>query len=351
MANMYGHMFPSLAHRLIYSYTIPSPEQPNPSCGISEEAQAQFHMFIKHLFEKLYEDPSVIGMPLYEDKLSGQEDKKTLQGARLKTEGKLNQFLDFLIKLGMVGESKGDTLLVKSSSVKLAARLKQLKALGFSVQEQEGLYVLSYAPFAQLFDAYCFHANRIQKKGIVARRVFSGGHTDWYAASAAERYGDFVASKNFICSVESFCQEQGFSCSNDPWDHRRILWEKEYPKKKRILFGIQVEPWRRFQVQYTLRASDFQAVFEAFDEMSEPLQQFIMDKANPCSGCRYCVQTDKSKTKPLAVSRVTLNGTSKAICSYYPFWSLQDMGDSMIKPVQELLATAERVLYAKYVKP
>ena len=42
MRNMYGESFPSLAHRLIYSYLIPAPEKPELGCGIDEELQVQY---------------------------------------------------------------------------------------------------------------------------------------------------------------------------------------------------------------------------------------------------------------------------------------------------------------------
>ena len=108
--------------------------------------------------------------------------------------------------------------------------------------------------------------------------------------------------------------------------------------------GVDEEAQMQYQAMYTVRVSDFQTVFAEFSSMSYGLKQLIMDKASRCSGCRYCVQTDKSGTKPLAVSHVSYNGNDKAICSYYPFWSLHEVGSDRSDQLIELMSIAERVL-------
>jgi|GEM_PF-3305021 hypothetical protein len=48
------------------------------------------------------------------------------------------------------------------------------------------------------------------------------------------------------------------------------------------------------------------------------LQDFVLSKTKKCNQCRYCVQTDKTGTRPLAYVKVSRDGNSYALCPYFP---------------------------------
>ncbi|MCL2549014.1 MAG: hypothetical protein FWE76_07620, partial [Symbiobacteriaceae bacterium] len=219
---------------------------------------------------------------------------------------------------------------------------------GLCIQAEGKNFRITCPEFPAMLPAYWYHANRKHRKGKDSRRAFIWGYTRWQVETALECYGSYVPDATFFGSVEDYCRQHGYVCSNDEWDNRTVNWEKEYPKKKRILFSVFAQPWGQYQVMHTVRVSDFQIVFAEFASMSDGLKQMIMDKASRCSGCRYCVQTDKSGTKPLAASHVTHNGVDKVICSYYPFWSLREISSERADQLIELMSIAERVLADKY---
>ncbi len=57
---------------------------------------------------------------------------------------------------------------------------------------------------------------------------------------------------------------------------------------------------------------------DAFDRMDGQLQQFIASCTKRCDGCRYCVQTDKTGTRPLAAIPINHEGEMLRLCPYFP---------------------------------
>ena len=347
MESFYGKPFPSLAHRLIYSYLIPVITTPDPECELKECEQLEFRAFIRYALEKLYQDPTIIDMPMFEDALSGQEDKDVLKERRAKVEAKLNQFFDMLIKIGAAGEpdTDGESMTINRKAVRISKHLDMLQFIGLEVRSDGTDFIITSKDFPNMFFAYNYHARK-QLEASAAKRRFILGRTEAQKVTAGEYYGSFVPESGsvFFGKLEEYCSQNGYTHSNDIWGGCTVNWEREYAKKKRILFTVFIEPWRQYQVMYSIRVSDFQAVFDQFATMSDGLKQMIMDRATRCSGCRYCVQTDKTGTKPIAVSRVTFQGVDKAVCSYYPFWALHEMSAERARQLIELMGIAERVL-------
>ncbi|MCL1795809.1 MAG: hypothetical protein FWG37_02845 [Clostridia bacterium] len=60
---------------------------------------------------------------------------------------------------------------------------------------------------------------------------------------------------------------------------------------------------------------------EAFDSMGAELQAFVAGRTKKCNGCNYCVQTDKTGSRPLAHVPVTHDGKEHRLCTYFPGYS------------------------------
>lgn len=63
-----------------------------------------------------------------------------------------------------------------------------------------------------------------------------------------------------------------------------------------------------------MRMPMFKTVLEKADSLPSEVAEFIASNTKTCDGCRYCVQTDKTKTRPLAA--VKLSGKNK--CPMFP---------------------------------
>lgn len=57
---------------------------------------------------------------------------------------------------------------------------------------------------------------------------------------------------------------------------------------------------------------------EAFDQMDSMMQSFVVAQTKKCDQCDYCIQTDRSRTRPRAYLTVSHLGKSYALCTYFP---------------------------------
>ena len=57
---------------------------------------------------------------------------------------------------------------------------------------------------------------------------------------------------------------------------------------------------------------------EKFDLMEKDLQRFVVNQTKQCDGCRYCVQTDKTKLRPLAYFTIAFEGEEYKLCPLFP---------------------------------
>lgn len=67
-----------------------------------------------------------------------------------------------------------------------------------------------------------------------------------------------------------------------------------------------------------LRIPMFKVVLERMDELPDRASAFIERHTKTCDGCRYCVQTDKTRTRPLAA--VSVNGRKK--CPHFAAFTM-----------------------------
>lgn len=63
-----------------------------------------------------------------------------------------------------------------------------------------------------------------------------------------------------------------------------------------------------------LRLPSYKGVLENLGKYSQTVKNFIFENGKNCDGCRYCVQTDKTGTRPLANVKVD----DKRKCTYFP---------------------------------
>ena len=71
--------------------------------------------------------------------------------------------------------------------------------------------------------------------------------------------------------------------------------------------------------------------------MDKQLQHFVVSRTKKCDGCKYCVQTDKTGSRPLACISIELEGEKYKLCPYFPgynySWSYvdDDLAEKLIR--------------------
>lgn len=78
---------------------------------------------------------------------------------------------------------------------------------------------------------------------------------------------------------------------------------------------------------------------EVFDSMNKELQPFIINRTKKCDGCRYCIQTDKSGSRPLACIPIDFDGNVYKLCPYFPGYnySWADINDDLAGKLIKML--------------
>lgn len=106
-------------------------------------------------------------------------------------------------------------------------------------------------------------------------------------------------------------------------DFVKLVGKKEEPLKKawaeRNHLGIELsyEELRLEPAFLWLCIPMFQTILEHTSHLSNKTVQLICNYIKNCDGCRYCVQTDKTGTRPLAA--INVNGQNK--CPRFPGFS------------------------------
>lgn len=128
-------------------------------------------------------------------------------------------------------------------------------------------------------------------------------------------------------------------------DYVKQFGEKETPVKMswadKTHYGIELtyEDLRLEPYFIWLRMADFKNVLtKCSDSLPDNVVDFIVNNTKNCDGCRYCVQTDKTGTRPLAAISVG----NKKKCPYYPAFSMNwrflstELAESMLAVLDTL---------------
>lgn len=159
-----------------------------------------------------------------------------------------------------------------------------------------------------------------------SRCVFDPG-TDWLNYS----FDDMLDANGKVISLCSKLNELGY--------RREIMIDGRYLSLNYVKeYGKRTEPIKKawadkshlgIEISYEdlcivpatlhIRLPRFTEFLSRADELPGAAKKLISEKLKNCDACGYCVQTDKSGTRPLAA--VTFEGVEK--CPYFPSFSLR----------------------------
>ncbi|MDR0325935.1 MAG: hypothetical protein LBI19_07590 [Oscillospiraceae bacterium] len=79
---------------------------------------------------------------------------------------------------------------------------------------------------------------------------------------------------------------------------------------------------------------------EAFDVMNIELRRFVMRHTKQCDGCKFCVQTDKTGSRPLAYVTVGFENKNYRFCTYFPGYNYcwTQIDDALAENLMQMLA-------------
>jgi hypothetical protein len=332
--------FTSLEQRMAQTYIDVFPKFiPDKSAKIDRVEQEKFYSLMKNLYQLAFNEPLLFVSSLHEDDVYPNRYKKSYGKPELITNmRKFTKAMDSLLQ--------SMYLLGQDSNAKINIRQKEI------------LSKLGINNYNKLPIAWNWMANR-QDSNIVE---FMYCLFDRNYPYSSDIYASLLGESSFR-KLENWMIKQGykrFDIHNTTASDCKLtltyanpLWGKEPPKGgfeyKIRHTGISVQ--YDFYVQQPAVfglciPNGLKTYLDAFDSMSTKNKSFVVNQTKRCDGCRYCVQTDKTGSRPLAFIQVNYEQKKYNLCPYFPgyCYSWTSINDDLVVQIIEMLSFMDKFI-------
>lgn len=336
------------------------------TCAPAPEDGKRLQAFriITGIYEIFAKDVTVLGFKPVEDvsfnpweQQKGREkDVKSIRDAIAKITTLMQEFYG-MVETAEVHE--GGLLLTKSSNSPKRALAKALEALGISIEKgdqimlrmpngvAEGLKEL--ATISREHNVHIIDKSKSDAAFLLFSRCVYDVSTNWTALA----FDKLLTAQGELIKLCSELEKRGFQ-RVDCRDGKRISLDyvKQHGKQEELKMawgershsGIEVsfEDLRLEPCFIWIRMPMFKTILEHINEIPVETAKFISDWTKTCDGCRYCIQTDKTGTRPLAA--IKINGSNK--CPYFPGFSMnwRNLSQELSANILAVLDAVEQIL-------
>jgi len=306
----------------------------------SREEQEAAYRFIRSVYTRLYDDPSLLGFKHAPDDCfrgwEKQSDKPGLAGKIRGVIRKIEEFVALLYRIALDG-AVVDTL--------KPAQVRQLAKFAIPPEAAKGLALLA----------------KISAERVAGDQrpylTFSRGVFDVTAPWTQEVFGNMLSDRVAFDRLADFLTESGYRRVDGRSEENQMAavtldFVREYAETRdklkwawaeRTRGGIEViyEELREVQPLYSMRIPYFAELLRHAELASTQVRDFICAQAKKCDNCRYCVQTDKTGTKPLAFVPVGEFPICPLFCGFQFRWRTLD--DDAVGNIIALLGFVDEV--------
>jgi hypothetical protein len=324
--------YKSMEQRAAHTYMALFPQFiPDEKASVSIAGQEEFYNAMKNLYQLIFDDPLLVATSLHDDDAfpnrfnMSSSGKSELQKNRRKF---LKVMGDLLQNMFLLGQGADVKLNKKQQAVlsKLGADITSLSAAWRWMSTRPGASLTAFS--------YClFDENHSYTPDIYARLL--GEMTfrkleNWMTGQGYKPYDIY----NVIASE---CK-LSLSYANPAWSKERPNGGFEY-KVKHTGIAARYDPCIKEPAVFGLCIPKglMKPLIESFDSMSERLKGFVVQQTTKCWNCRYCVQTDKTGSRPMAYLPVCHEQKEYNLCTYFPGYSYcwtgidDDLADQLIE--------------------
>lgn len=308
-------MYPSLEARMADSFlTMFPPFVPDEKAAVSVPAQEEFYRLMRALYELAAGEPLLFVSELHDDDVypdhfnQAAYGKPTLRNWQRKFTKAVNETVKLLYSLG------------RGEEVKMNRRQKEIIArLGLEKGElpEAGRWMASRSDTSFEDFAHCFFDKQYPYLSKLYGKLL--GEASWEKLESwltAHGYQQHI----FHETTASDCTLI-LSYANPAWGSAPPASGYLY-KIKHTGISILYEPWFKDPCSIGVCIPNGMKLYlEHFSEMPDKLQKFILTQNKHCDGCRYCVQTDKTGTRPLACLPIETEKGTQKLCPYFPGFS------------------------------
>ncbi len=304
--------FTSVEQRIAHAYLDTFPAfVPDEASGIPAAGQQEFHTLMRLLYQLVYDEPSLLAPALHEDDAIPNHMTKTAYGKPdlVKNMRRFARDMDTLL-LNLFALAAGQPAALTKRHQAVLARLgigTALPAAWTWMATRPGASPVSFA--------HCFFAAGYPYiSGLYARLL-----GDEAAFRKLEGWMTARGYRQYEClNVTASDDKITLTYANPAWGPDTPSGGFEY-KVRHTGIATRYDAMAARPATFGLCIpGGMKDCLAAFDRMDAPLRAFVFARTKVCDGCRYCVQTDKTGTRPLANVRVTHKGETRALCTYFP---------------------------------
>jgi len=310
--------FNNLEQRMAQTYIDMFPKFiPDKNAKIEVVEQEKFYSLMKNLYQLAFNEPLLFIHTLHEDDVYPNRYKKSYGKPELSTN--MYKFLKAMDSL-----LQNMYLLGKDTNVNIDKR------------QQEILSRLGIDNYRKLPLAWTWMANRPESNII----EFIYCHFDKDYPYTSDIFANLLGESAFR-KLENWMISQGYKRYNNHnekgWNqpfhpgckpsltYTNQLWDKN-PPKNGFEYGIKHTGISIIYDQMTQNPTvlglcipkGLKLFLNNFQSMETKTQNFVISQTKKCDGCRYCVQTDKTNTRPLAFVKVNFDKKDYNLCTYFP---------------------------------
>jgi NAD-dependent dihydropyrimidine dehydrogenase PreA subunit len=332
--------FASLEQRMAQTYRDMFPKfVPDKNAGIDVCEQEKFYFLMKNLYQLAFDEPLLFVPSLHEDDAYPGRYKKSYEKPKL-----INDMRKFLKAM--------DSLLQRMYLIGQDLNVK------FDKRQQEILSRIGINNYGKLPIAWTWMATRPESNNV----EFMYCLFDREYPYGSDIYASLLGESSFR-KLEDWMIKQGYKrfdifnkISSDnklTLTYANPLWSKEPPNRgfeyKIRHTGISAQ--YDFYVQQPAVfglciPNGLKNYLTAFDSMSAKNRNFVVNHTKKCNGCRYCVQTDKTGSRPLAYIQVNYEQEKYNLCPYFPgyFFSWPSINDDLVDRLIEMLSFMDKFI-------
>jgi hypothetical protein len=339
-------IFANLEQRMAHAYLDMLPKfipDKNAKIGIAE--QETFYCLMKNLYQMAFNEPSLFVSSLHEDDAyPGRYKKPYGKPDLVKNMRKFLKEIDSLLQnMYLIG---------RGLDVKINKR------------QQEILSRFGINNYGKLPPTWTWMANRPESNYI----EFAFCLFDRDYPYTSDIYAGLLGESAF-CKLENWMIARGYKRHNIynviaadcklSLTYANPLWDKNPPrggfeyKIKHTGISAIYEPTVQNPAIFGLCIPNgLKTCLGTFDSMNRKMQEFVVNQTKKCNGCKYCVQTDKTGSRPLAYIPVAHEQKTYNLCPYFPgyYYSWTSINDDLADQLIEMLAFMDKFMPNKPAK-
>ena len=332
--------FENLEQRMAKSYIDLFPKFiPDENAPVNISEQKEFYLIMKNLFQLGFDDPLLFVSSLNEDDAFPERYKKSYGKPQLVVN--MNKFIKSMDSLLQ------NMFLIGQNSI-----------VQFSRRQQMVLLKLGISNFLNLPKAWTWMAKRYESNIISFSRCFFKSDYPYQADFYASLFGEPSFRK-----LENWMLKQGYKRYDiydiNKWHcnlsltYANPLWNKEPPKSgweykiRHTGISAAYDPHYKNPAVFGLCIPNGLRIFlESFESMDKKLQKLIVNRTKKCDGCRYCVQTDKTGSRPYAFITVEYEQKKLNLCPYFPGYnySWNSINDDLAEQIIDFLSFMDKFI-------